>query len=324
MNLWALTPYFNASHCSRRRANFDVFSKRFRDGIGVPLAVAELGFGKFEIPEDAADRVLRFGGGDLMWQKERLFNQAVPLLPVECDVVVLLDADVVFANSGAQWIEDLEKALSKQPIVQPFTRWAYINNAEAPRPKPTGSSLVRAYPQRGAIGGAWAFRREILENIGFYDACVIGGGDSATANGWLDLGSFGLNMPARMSSKQAVHYRKWLDRARRYQGCVSCCGGTAYFINHAPAATCGKFRGTWRLDLLIEAGFDPVRHLRLGCDGCWEWASAAPKNLRQRISGFLLGRDGVGSIASVVPKSSKGPKVKPIRGPANQPGRIRR
>lgn len=36
--------------------------------------------------------------------------------------------------------------------------------------------LTDGYPN---IGMAWAARRELLEQHGFYDGCVIGGGDSA-------------------------------------------------------------------------------------------------------------------------------------------------
>jgi len=285
MNLWAITPYFNASHSARRRANFDTFRSR----VSIPLAVAELGFDRFEIPEDAADLVMRFGDGDLMWQKERLLNLAVRRLPPDCDAVVLLDADVVFANPG--WADGLGRALEKNPIAQPFSEWAYIDNLSKP-PRRLFPSLVAAHPERGAMGGAWGFRREVLTDIGLYDACVVGGGDTATVNGWLPLNGFG-NSVQMMPTPQRQHYTQWLERAAPLRGRVGLVEGVAYFINHAPAGVCNRYRTAERMRLLLEAQFDPVRHLQEGQDGCWRWTEAAA-TLPGKVAECLLRRDGKG------------------------------
>ena len=63
-------------------------------------------------------------------------------------------------------------------------------------------------------GLAWAARRELLDEAGFYDACIVGGGDLAmvsAAHGRFDVAT------RSMSERQADHYLDW---ARRYHELV--------------------------------------------------------------------------------------------------------
>ena len=94
-SLWAITSYFNPQGFERRRQAY----RQFRRALTVPLVTVELGYdGRFDLGPDNADVFLAVPGSDLLWQKERMLNLALQLLPPECDVVAWLDCDILFVN----------------------------------------------------------------------------------------------------------------------------------------------------------------------------------------------------------------------------------
>ena len=95
--LWAVTSYFNPTGSKRRFANYHAF----RRALGVPLLAVEWSRdGRFELGESDADIVVQIGGGDLMWQKERLLNIGIGRLPASCREVAWLDCDIVLERFG--------------------------------------------------------------------------------------------------------------------------------------------------------------------------------------------------------------------------------
>src|SRR5436190_23735340 len=96
--LWALTSYFNPMRYRRRRQNF----RRFREHRRAPLLAVELGYGgRFELEPGDADLLVQIPGNDVLWQKEKLLNAALPSLPADCDTVACADCDVLFGD--ADW-----------------------------------------------------------------------------------------------------------------------------------------------------------------------------------------------------------------------------
>jgi hypothetical protein len=74
----------------------------------IPLATVELGFdgAVWELGAGDADLYVRVGGGDVMWQKERLLNLVLPRLPAACTLVAWLDCDLLLPDPdwpGATW-----------------------------------------------------------------------------------------------------------------------------------------------------------------------------------------------------------------------------
>lgn len=63
--LWAITSYFNPIGYTRRRANYAEFRRR----LTVPLITVELAYdGRFDLPDDAAEILIRVPGKDVIWQ----------------------------------------------------------------------------------------------------------------------------------------------------------------------------------------------------------------------------------------------------------------
>ena len=120
--LWAITAYFNSAGLASRRQNYS----RFRRHIAVPLLTVELAFGDapFVLGADDAEILVQIRGGDVMWQKERLFDLALARLPASCRHVAWIDCDLVFARSD--WPDLAIRALETRRFVQLFETVHYL------------------------------------------------------------------------------------------------------------------------------------------------------------------------------------------------------
>jgi len=199
--LWAITSYFNPMRYRRRLANY----RTFRENLKVPLITVELSFGgeEFDLREGEADILIQLRGRDVLWQKERLLNVALQNLPSECTKVVWLDCDVIFSEDG--WSEEVSRLLDESVLVQAYSRVYHlppglpvdeVSPAAAEFDRSSTASAVASgisaraclsrppetpYQDRNSNGYAWAARRELIGEHGFYDARIVGGGDRAMA-----------------------------------------------------------------------------------------------------------------------------------------------
>ena len=288
-DLWGITAYFNPAGYRRRLRNYRVFRRR----LAVPLVAVELSFdGRFELGAGDADVLVQLHGGDVMWQKERLLNLALPHLPRACDAVAWLDGDVVFDRRD--WAADARRALEHLTLVQLFERRydlppdAHLETLPSGDTEPTafsivdrlttghlgeeglrGNELVRRY--RSCTGLAWATRREVLATHGLYDATIVGSGDKAitfAALGRPDAATVALEMNAR----RAEHYRAWsAPFGAAVQRRVGHIPGRIYHLWHGDLADRGY---THRHGLLDD--FDPFTDIALDAQGAWRWSSKKP------------------------------------------------
>ncbi len=293
--LWALTSYFNPVGYRRRRANY----RAFRERLGVPLVAVELANGAgFELTEDDADVLIQLRDGDVMWQKERLLNVALSALPASCRKVVWLDCDIVFAEED--WAERVSAVLERFLLVQAFSRVDHLSadgDVMCTRPSAahaiesglTGSSQFGLPTLHGPgstnNGLAWAARRELLDEAGFYDTCIVGGGDTAmvaAAHGRFEIAT------RSMSEKQEAHYLDW---ARSFHGMV---GGEMSFADGLVSHLWhGDFEGRRyraRHDALKRFGFDPLDDIAYTADGGWRWTTAKP-GLHQHVTNYFASRN---------------------------------
>ena len=138
----------------------------------------------------------------MLWQKERLLNLALKALPSSCHKVAWLDCDIFFTDPGGSRTRILcsidTQSFScsgrctisaRNGLLEKITHLR-CNSRVRLRLSP----CRRAFPPRQCIGHvidnrigtwsagfAWAARRDVLDRHFFYDACMIGGGDSAIA-----------------------------------------------------------------------------------------------------------------------------------------------
>jgi len=289
--LWAITSYFNPTRSRRRYVNY----RAFQAHIAVPLITVELGFGECELGEADADVLVQLSGRDLIWQKERLLNLALTRLPSECRMVAWLDSDVLFLED--EWPELTLEALGRWPVVQPFLAVQQAGPIDDHRSLPaprraawsptslasrmlegsvpgsifntTGSSQSYDY----APGYAWAARRELIEDIGFYDAFILGCGDKALASA--AYGRFEDSVRVyRLTEAHADHYRSWARSFHRRVGgrvgFVDCGLLHLWHGDPMPRATRTPYDHLGRFD------FSPVSDMRIDRNGAWRWNSHKP------------------------------------------------
>lgn len=303
--LWAITSYFNPMGYRRRLENYRVFRRE----LPLPLLTVELSFGgAFALEEGDADLLLQLRGGDVMWQKERLLNCALARLPAECRAVVWIDCDVI--PGRADWPEQIHRALERAPVVQCFSRLHHLRRgvpAECRRDpeaalfwQPALASLlaqgrpmsachptrVRRVAGEASAGFCWAARRDLLARHGLYDACIVGGGDSAQV--CAAVGDFeDVVRRHGMNERQQDYYLAWarpyFESVRGQIGYVEC---PLFHLWHGELS---DRRPSQRHEELDRFHFDPATDLTVSQDGPWRWNSDKPQ-LHEYLRGYFAGR----------------------------------
>lgn len=321
--LWAVTSYYNPAGYQRRKANYRLFRERLR----LPLLTVEWSpTGEFELRGEDADQLIQLGGGDVMWQKERLLNIAVARLPPQCTHVAWLDCDLVFEREGLS--EAIFVALDAAPLVQLFDRVAHLAPtsldalarlgnctsgtvsferegaasahgaaARAGRPPPVSVTFQDQdhLGPKPTVGFAWAARRELLEHHPLFDEWIIGGGDSAYFHAAAGMAE----QVVKNHMLAGPHRDHFLPRARTLAAAV------AGRFGHVPGRVYTLWHGKLedrryrsRYSILARHGFDPRRFLQRSASDVWQW-SGAPRGLPDAIRAYFEQRNEDGLIAAV-------------------------
>lgn len=302
--IWAITSFFNPARYYRRRENF----REFRNRLGIPLLAVELGFDQqFELRDDDAEILIRKTGGDVMWQKERLLNIALTALPASCRYVAWIDSDLIFARSD--WPALAVRALEVAPLVQLFSNLYLL--ARGVQDKMTNTTSVEAcLPALGkgirsgrsarecfaetragsahaySASPAWAMRRDVLSSFGFYDACILGGGDSALICAMLGFPDH-VVLRHHMNAPRAEHYLEW---AKPVAACVGAdfamLDGAAFHLWH------GSIADRRYADRHVAFGrfdFDPTRDIAAQPSDAWRWNTDRP-DMHAHVAAYFASR----------------------------------
>ncbi len=279
--LWALACYFNPLEHRQRLANYHAFRRR----LNVPLITVELAYGdSYELGADDAEILIQRRGRDVLWQKERLLNIGLQALPRECDKIAWLDCDVVFRTTD--WRERACELLRDFAAIQLFDTAYFLSPGMTPRPPSQVSSgysqpaiarwLVlqdrrvrhREAPRRQAWGLGWAARRDVLDRHGFYDTCIIGGGDAAMAYAFRGCLQGAVDA-LRMNDRQTAHYLAWAEPVSQdMRGQVSWLDIEIEHLwhgDHERRAYRSRHRSFRRF------GFDPYQDVARDGSDCWCW-----------------------------------------------------
>jgi hypothetical protein len=302
--LWALTTYFNPMRFRRRLSNF----KTFRERLNAPLVAVELAYDSdFQLQEQDAEILIRLRGGAVLWQKERLLNLALQALPRQCRKVAWLDCDVIFG--AADWAESASGLLDRFALAQIFKRvhylsphWTsakdYMTEAEFTRPSaafsiscgaPAATCIGHSLDIRegtSASGFAWAARRELLDKHGFFDSCILGGGDRAmacAANHCFDE----LMKRHYMNKRQQDRYIAWAkpfyETVRAEVGYLE---GDIFHLWHGDVR---ERRTRSRHEGLQRFQFDPFTDIAIDTNGCWRW-NTEKQEMHDYIRGYFSSR----------------------------------
>jgi hypothetical protein len=302
--MWAITSYYNPVHSKRRLSNYRIF----RANLHVPLVAVELSFdGKFELTEDDADIMVRISGGAVLWQKERLLNVALQSVPSDADSLAWLDCDIIFEDRN--WVTRAEVQLRQNDLVQLFSDVVDLSSDQAivrgghAHVASSGYGLVylTTSEDKNAFailqdkpsirpvsrGLAWAAKKSILDQHGFYDALIVGSGDRSMA--FAMYGRFEEVMKSLcMNGKQRTHYMQWAAPFHEVvRGRVGHITGRLYHLWHGDIEHRGYDQ---RYRLLSEFEFDPEADIKVGSNGSWEWARKRPE-LAEFLKGYFASRN---------------------------------
>lgn len=282
--------------------------RAFREDLRLPLITVELAFDEpFALTAEDTDILIQIRGGDRLWQKERLLNLALEALPGDCDQVMWIDADILVCNLP-EWVDQIQLGLERHSVVQAFSTVNMLDaDGKTILRNPSTVAAMQSYADpdqlfrdtldrsKGApcSGHVWAAHRVVLDGVGFYDGCIVGGGDSAflcAATGDFDK----VIQMHQMGAAQRERYLSWAEKIHRRVtdgvGFIDC------QIDHLWHGSIENRRGADRHRGLSQIGFDPFSDIRLNQDKVWEWATDRPE-LHNYVRNYFLARQEDEAVA---------------------------
>lgn len=300
-SIWGISTFFNPAKYTNKIENYKIFRQDTKRQ-GLKLCVVELAFDDvpFELNSSDAEILIQIRGSEknILWQKEALLNIALKNLPNDCDKIIWIDCDIIFANNN--WIAETSELLEKYVIVQPFsvaTRMPKIDKYDsilniisstninklkegrAENEKIFSAAYMRVNfsDTLGHPGYVWAARRSIFENIGFYDRMILGTGDAVLLEAFYSPLSCSVN--AHASLKMKIDIERYAESLYSFvRGSVYYCNGAVFHLWH------GDFKNRRydnRYAVLKQNDFDPNKDVKINSDGLLEWSCD-----QQKISGF--------------------------------------
>jgi hypothetical protein len=304
--LAVVTVISNPMRYHSRYRLYRAFEKHVADsGADLFTVEMAFGGRPFEITDPLNPRHIQVRGDHEIWHKENLGNIGFSRVPLDYRYLAFVDGDFTFARpdwaqetlqqlqhhavvqmfSQVVYLGPEDEALtdsrgtvmSGPGFVETWLQGKVFQTPQGRARKEIFYHRTRAavspdYPTPGkfsglgAPGGAWAFRREALDNVGgLVDFCILGSGDwhmSAALIGQVEL-----TMLEGYSDGYKNGLRDWQDRAmsciRANIGQVT---GTAFHHWH------GKMRQRGygdRKQILIKHKFDPQTDLKRDTQGLW-------------------------------------------------------
>jgi hypothetical protein len=267
----------------------------------------ELSFdGRCDLTDEDADVLIQLSGGAVLWQKERLLNLAVKAVPSNVNKIAWLDCDVILKRGD--WVNEANRQLDEFNATQLFSDLVHVNsedyekqsNGHTPVPSIVSLSsasdlLLLKRQERDRIktvlkkevlfapGGAWAANRRLLEDHGFYDAAVVGGGDELMVAAMYGRYA-GLTF---LTNRMRQHYLRWaIPFHRSVAERISYVAGTIYHLTHGETKN-RAYRD--RHERLASFDFDPDVDIRLGANGAWHWGRPKP-DLEDFLRKYFISR----------------------------------
>jgi hypothetical protein len=306
-DLAVVASYFNSHDYASKRRGLELF-RHSMERSGVPLFIGECAFGEEAFELAPSSSVFQFRCSDVMWQKERLLNLTIDRVPDRYTKIAWVDADVLFTNP--RWIVEASECLDDVPVIQPFshavrlrpTETSYYGTGERSRGFCFTRSALPAlsrlrYHIHGHTGFAWAADRQLLSDLGLYDAAIGGTADHLMAHAFSgDFGSPCLQLVFDGGSGYLDHFRRWAQAAwGRVGGRMGCVNGAALHLWHGETVNRGYVR---RYRELTRLGYDPAVHLRAAPGALWGWSDEGAF-LAEWANGYFRDRreDSTGGLA---------------------------
>lgn len=203
--------FFSPAGFQKPKNNF-MYVKKLLDKANIPTFTIECVIGNQE--PLLKDPTVQVRSNSYLFYKEQLYNLLVPKIPEQYTKLVFIDGDIVFNNKN--WIDEISKTLNVFDVVQPFKTAVWLGPYYGTfmgkkdsymfrlfhSPYPTISELTK-YHQ----GFSFAMTRKFFNKMGgFFDKCIIGGGDTSFA-----LLFYKEKLKYNYSKIVATEYDKWSE-----------------------------------------------------------------------------------------------------------------
>jgi hypothetical protein len=272
----------NPQRSTNRYKAYWEFSKHVEDS-GAILWTCEIAFGErtFEVTEAENPRHLRLRSSEEVMHKENGQNLLAMRLPLEAQYIAMIDADLRFQR--ANWVQETLHLLQHYPIIQMYSHIMDLGPSYKPLKSPWTQqgwvhAIVQAAPLRnvygqriagkewGTPGGAWAYRRSALNDVGgLLDWNIVGPGDWMMA-----LGLYGRMedclRPAYTSGYKSMA-RAWQLLAETHiRGSVGYMEGLVVHSWHGDRSDRGY---RYKPQFIADCQFDPITDLKRDTQGLW-------------------------------------------------------
>jgi hypothetical protein len=172
-----IIPFFNPAHSVRILQNLLVV-KHLHACAGIPTYFVECAFDDTPFLLDGGgETVFQYRSDSYMFYKENLIMLAEARLPPQYTKIVILDADVVFADPA--WLARISAALDVHDVLQPYKEAVYLGFDFATKAKKLSCITD---PKSGHTGFVWAFQRTWLHANPLCEYAVMGAGDAMLAH----------------------------------------------------------------------------------------------------------------------------------------------
>lgn len=299
--LYVVMPIFNPLRYLSRQALATAFEKHCQDAGAIPVVIElALRDRHHEVTCHENTFHIQLRGRSEVWYKENLNNIAMRFLPQDAEYIAFVDGDFLFTRSD--WATETVHMLQHYQAVQMFSTLSYETHDHQVHNRLRGfvymhlnqHKIPQHYGHKGAVGGAWAFRRSALALLGtttagapFLDKCILGSGDWHMA--------FGLAMRDDHHPEHKFHQlknylkaiRAWQERAKVLNGNIGYVDCHAIHFWHGPMASRGYMT---RPQILINNLYDPETDIRYDENGVIQLNDNKPK-FRDEIRLYFKSRN---------------------------------
>jgi hypothetical protein len=293
--LYVVTVIFNQNRYASRYRLFEGFEKHCIDSGAIPYTVEiALRDRHHEVTQHDNPHHIQLRTESELWFKENGGNVGLSWLPNDFEYVAFVDADFLFTR--ADWATETLHMLQHYDAVQMYSNLTYLTSDFQPHNQMKGfaylhcqgEAVPKEYGHRGAVGGAWAFRRSALEKLGgLLDVCILGSGDWHMAFALAGRDDVHPEMKFDAIPQYVKAIQDWRERARDLRGNIGYVDSHAIHHWHGPLKNRG-YSTRWRI--LTENHFDPYLDLARDWQGLLSLTKHKPK-LRDDIRRYFRQRN---------------------------------
>lgn len=292
--LYVITSVFNPNRYQSRYRLYHGFEKHCEDSGAILYTVeAALRDRHHEVTRPNFERHVQLRTESEIWFKENLQNVGISWLPEDWEYVAFVDADFLFTRPD--WATETVHMLQHYDAVQMFSHMTYETYDHRSHGTLNGfaylhchqATIPKQYGHKGAVGGAWAFRRSALEKVGgLLDCCILGSADWHMSFALAMRDDVHPDMNLRDAPGYVAAIRRWQEEAAGLRGNIGYVDGHVIHHWHGPMAKRGY---SWRASILTGNNFDPLTDLKYDWQGVLQLNKNKPK-LRDEIRAYFRQR----------------------------------